>query len=41
MSTMMKISSRNLTVHRRSLVTGGMATILATGLAPTFARAEV
>src|SRR5471030_2121236 len=41
MSTMMKISSRNLAVRRRSLVTGGMATILATGLAPTFARAEV
>ncbi len=41
MSTIMKISSRNLvSVRRRSLVTGGMATILATGLAPSFARAE-
>ncbi len=41
MSTMMKISSRNLvSMRRRSLVKAGMATILATGLAPTFARAE-
>lgn len=40
MSTMMKISSRNLSASRRTLVKGGMATILATGLAPTFARAE-
>jgi tripartite ATP-independent transporter DctP family solute receptor len=36
----MKISSRNLSIRRRSLVTGGMAGILASGLAPTFARAE-
>src|SRR5215510_4091219 len=41
MSTIMKISSRNLGgVRRRSLVKGGMAGILASGLAPTFARAE-
>jgi tripartite ATP-independent transporter DctP family solute receptor len=39
--TIMKISSRNLSaVHRRSLVKGGLVGILATGLAPTFARAE-
>jgi tripartite ATP-independent transporter DctP family solute receptor len=37
----MKISSRNLpSLRRRSLVKGGMAGILASGLAPTFARAE-
>src|SRR5271156_5880002 len=36
----MKISSRNLSLRRRTLVKGGMAGILATGLAPTFARAE-
>jgi tripartite ATP-independent transporter DctP family solute receptor len=42
MTTIMKISSRNLpSVRRRSLIKGGMATILATGLAPTIARAEV
>src|SRR5260370_653521 len=42
MSTIMKISSRNLSaIHRRSLVKGGMAGILASGLAPSFARAEV
>src|SRR5471030_2085153 len=41
MTTIMKISSRNLvSVRRRSLVTGGIAAILASGLAPTFARAE-
>jgi tripartite ATP-independent transporter DctP family solute receptor len=41
MSTIMKISSRNLSgIRRRSLVKGGMAGIIATGLAPSFARAE-
>src|SRR5215813_3630741 len=41
MSTIMRISSRGLAgVRRRSLVKGGMAGILASGLAPTFARAE-
>lgn len=41
MTTIMRVSGRNLVaVRRRSLVTGGMATILATGLAPTIARAE-
>jgi tripartite ATP-independent transporter DctP family solute receptor len=40
MSTIMKISSRTLSLRRRTLVKGGMAGILATGLAPTFARAE-
>jgi tripartite ATP-independent transporter DctP family solute receptor len=40
MSTVMKISSRNLFIRRRTLVKGGMAGILATGLAPTFARAD-
>src|ERR1700682_1164370 len=41
MSTIMKISSRNLSaIRRRSLVKGGMAGILASGLAPTFPRAE-
>lgn len=39
--TIMKISSRALSsIHRRSLVKGGMAGILATGLAPTFAHAQ-
>ena len=38
MSTIMKISSQNL--GRRRLVKGGMAGILATGLAPAVARAE-
>src|SRR3979409_2031578 len=39
--TIMKISSRNLSsVRRRSLVKGGLAGIRASGLAPTFARAE-
>ena len=39
--TIMKISSRNLSsLHRRSLVKGGMAGIFASGLAPSFARAE-
>jgi len=39
--TIMKISSLNLpAVGRRSLVKGGMAGILASGLAPSFARAE-
>jgi len=39
--TIMKISSLNLpAVGRRSLVKGGMAGILASGLAPGFARAE-
>ena len=41
MSTIMKISSRNLSaLRRRSLVKGGLAGIIASGLAPTFARAE-
>src|SRR4030081_3579306 len=41
MTTTMKISSRNLaSIRRRSLVKGGMAGILATGLAPLVARAE-
>src|SRR6187551_1965495 len=41
MPTIMKISSRNLpSVGRRRLVKAGMAGILASGLAPTFARAE-
>src|SRR5471032_1676807 len=41
MTTILKISSRNLaSVRRRSLVKGGMAAILASGLAPSFARAE-
>jgi len=41
MTTIMKISSRNLPpVGRRRLVKAGMAGILATGLAPTIARAE-
>ena len=41
MSTIMKISSRNLpAIRRRSLVKGGMAGILASGLAPLVARAE-
>jgi len=39
MSTVMKISSRNLSaIRRRSLVKGGMAGIFASGLAPGFAR---
>ena len=37
--TIMKISSRNLPVRRRTLIQGGMATILATGLAPGIAKA--
>lgn len=40
MTTIMKISSRNLSVRRRTLVKGGLAGIIASGLAPTFARAE-
>jgi tripartite ATP-independent transporter DctP family solute receptor len=40
MSTIMKISSRNLFIGRRTLVKGGMAGILASGLAPTFAHAQ-
>ena len=41
MSTIMKINSRNLSsVRRRSLVKGGLAGIIASGLAPSFARAE-
>jgi len=41
MSTIMKVSSRNLSsIRRRSLVKGGMAGILASGLAPSVARAE-
>ena len=41
MSTVMKISSRNLSgVRRRSLVKGGLAGIIASGMAPGFARAE-
>ena len=39
--TVMKISSRNLSsVRRRALMKGGMAGIIASGVAPTFARAE-
>src|SRR4030081_1996772 len=38
MTTIMKVSSRNLaSIRRRSLVKGGMAGILATGLAPPVA----
>src|SRR5262245_60139429 len=41
MTTIMKISSRNLgSVRRRSLVKGGLAGVLASGMGPTFARAE-
>ena len=41
MTTIMKISSRNLSgIRRRSLVKGGMAGIIGAGMAPTFARAE-
>src|SRR6478609_8595012 len=36
----MKISSRNLPLRRRTLVKGGLAGIIASGMAPTFARAE-
>ena len=37
----MKISSRNLgAMRRRSLVKGGLAGIIASGLAPTFAHAQ-
>jgi TRAP-type transport system periplasmic protein len=40
-TTIMKISSRNLpSLRRRSLMRSGMAGILASGMAPTFARAE-
>jgi len=39
--TIMRVSSRNLaSVRRRALVKGGLAGIIASGLAPTFARAE-
>lgn len=38
--TIMKISSRNLPLRRRTLVKGGLAGIIASGMAPTFARAE-
>ena len=41
MPTIMKISSRSLSsIRRRSLVKGGLAGIIASGLAPTIARAE-
>ena len=41
MSTIMKISSRNLRLlHRRGIMKGGMAGLIASGLAPTIARAE-
>lgn len=41
MTTIMKISGRNLAgLRRRSLVKGGVAGIIASGMAPTFARAE-
>src|SRR5947208_149218 len=41
MTTIMRISSRNLpAVGRRRLVKAGMAGIIASGMAPTFARAE-
>src|SRR5690349_13195172 len=36
----MNISSRNLPLRRRTLVKGGLAGIIASGMAPTFARAE-
>ena len=40
MTDIMKISSRNLpAVRRRSLMKGGLAGIIASGLAPTVARA--
>ncbi|TMJ25939.1 MAG: TRAP transporter substrate-binding protein [Alphaproteobacteria bacterium] len=39
MTDIMKISSRNLPVRRRSLIQGGLAGIIASGLAPTVARA--
>ena len=40
MTDIMKISSRNLpAVRRRSLMKGGLAGIMASGLAPTIARA--
>jgi len=40
-TAIMRISSRNLpSLRRRSLVKGGMAGIIASGLAPTFAHAE-
>ena len=39
MTTIMKISSRNLAVRRRSLMKGGLAGVLASGLAPTIAKA--
>src|SRR5436190_15145447 len=38
MTDIMKISSRNLPVRRRSLIQGGLAGIIASGLAPTVAR---
>ncbi len=40
MTTIMKISSRNLSIRRRSLMHGGLAGIIASGLAPTFAHAQ-
>src|SRR4051794_1411052 len=39
MTDIMKISSRNMPVRRRSLIKGGLAGILATRLAPRVARA--
>jgi tripartite ATP-independent transporter DctP family solute receptor len=39
MADIMKISSRNLPLRRRSAMTGGLAGIIASGLAPTVARA--
>ena len=38
--TIMTISSRNLPLRRRTLVKGGLAGVIASGMAPTFARAE-
>src|SRR5512144_1285311 len=35
----MKISSRNLPLRRRTLVKGGLAGVIASGMAPTIARA--
>ncbi len=41
MTTIMKISSRNLSsLRRRSVLHGGLAGIIASGLAPTFAHAQ-
>src|SRR5215510_8492789 len=39
MADIMKISSRNLPLNRRTAITGGLAGIVASGLAPTIAKA--